>query len=136
MLSKETIKLSCDLLINLAEKEKKVEINRQVLGGDKEFDVYQVFHILILNQRIILMKLILLILQKRNGIPCTIEEIEFLIFLYDENFDAKLSCMEFLNLVLSDNNYSLRKNTRERVGSFYGNSVLPFSVEYGIVKLL
>ena len=44
--------------------------------------------------------------------------------------------MEFLNLVLSDNNYSLRKNARERVGSFYGNSLLPFSVEYGMVKLL
>ena len=137
MLSEETIKLSCDLLINLAKSEKKVEINRQVLGGDLEFDAYQVFSYLDTESKNYINEVnIINFLQKRNGIPCTIEEIEFLIFLYDENFDAKLSYMEFLNLVLSDNNFSLRKNARERVGSCYGNSVLPFSVEYGMVKLL
>ena len=120
MLSKETIKLSCDLLINLAEKEKKVEINRQVLGGDKEFDAYQVFAYLDTESKNYINEVnIINFLQKRNGIPCSIEEIEFLIFLYDENFDAKLSYMEFLNLVLPDNNYSLRKNARERVLCFF-----------------
>ena len=43
MLSNETLKLSCDLMINLSEQEKKVEINRQVLGQNLDFDAYQLF---------------------------------------------------------------------------------------------
>ena len=43
MLSKNTISILCDLLINLAKKEKQVEINRQVLCQNLNFDAYQVF---------------------------------------------------------------------------------------------
>jgi len=137
MLSKETLKLACDLMINLARQEKKVEINRQVLGQNLDFDAYQVFAYLDKESKNYINEInIINFLQNRNGIPATIAEIEYLIFLYDENFDGKLSYTEFLNLVLSDNNYALRKSTRERVGSCYGKSILPFNVEYSMVKLL
>ena len=137
MLSKETLKLACDLMINLARHEKKVEINRQVLGQNLDFDAYQVFAYLDIESKNYINEInIINFLQNRNGIPATIAEIEYLIFLYDENFDGKLSYTEFLNLVLSDNNYALRKSTRERVGSCYGKSILPFNVEYSMVKLL
>lgn len=137
MLSKETLKLACDLMINLAKQEKKVEINRQVLGQNLDFDAYQVFAYLDIESKNYINEInIINFIQNRNGIPATIAEIEYLIFLYDENFDGKLSYTEFLNLVLSDNNYTLRKSTRERVGSCYGKSILPFNVEYSMVKLL
>ena len=61
---------------------------------------------------------------------------QFLIFFYDENFDGKLTYTEFLNLVLSDNNYAVRKSTRERVGVCYGKTILAFNVEYSFVKIL
>ena len=137
MLSKETLKLACDLMINLAKQEKKVEINRQVLGQNLDFDAYQVFAYLDIESKNYINEVnIMNFLQKRNGIPCTVEELQFLIFFYDENFDGKISYTEFLNLILSDNNYALRKSTRERVGSCYGKSILPFNVEYSMVKLL
>ena len=137
MLSSTTLKLACDLLINLGEQEKKVEINRQVLGENLDFDAYQVFAYLDTESKNYINEInILNFLQTKNGISCTTEEIQNLIFFYDEDFDGKLSYTEFLGLVLSDQNYNIRKNTRERVGSSYGQSILSFNVEYSIVKLL
>ena len=137
MISNETLKLVCDLLINLSECEKRVEINRQVLCQNLDFDAYQLFSFLDTESKNYLNEVnIINFLQKRNGIPCTVEEIQFFIFFYDENFDGKLSYSEFLNFVLSDNNYVLRKNARERVGTIYGKSAIPFNVEYSLVKLL
>ena len=137
MISNETLKIACDLLINLSECGKKVEINRQVLCQNNAFDAYQLFSYLDTDSKNFLNEVnIINFLQEKNGISCTVEEIQFLIFLYDENFDGKLSYTEFLNLVLSDNNYTIRKSARERVGTRYGKSVLPFNVEYSVVKLL
>ena len=136
MLSNETLKLACDLLINLGEHEKKVEINRQVLGENIDFDAYQVFAYLDTESKNYINEInVMNFLQAKNGISCTIEELQCLIFFYDENFDGKLSYTEFLNLVLSENNYIIRKNTRERVGSCYGKTILSFNVEYSLVKL-
>ena len=136
MLSKNTISILCDLLINLAKKEKQVEINRQVLCQNLNFDVYQIFSYLDLESKNYLNEINLFtFLNKKNGIPCTIDELQHLILLYDENFDGKLSYSEFLNIVLSDNNFELRKKTRERIGSCYDNSTIEFNIEYSLVKL-
>ena len=92
MLSKNTISKFCNLLTNLAEKEKQVEINRQVLCQNLNFDAYQVFSYLDLESKNYLNEINLLtFLQKKNQIPCNLEELQFLILIYDENFDAKLS---------------------------------------------
>ena len=136
MLSKNTISILSDLLINLAKKEGQVEINRQVLCQNLNFDAYQVFAYLDLESKNYLNEINLFtFLNKKNGIPCTIDELQHLILLYDENFDGKLSYSEFLNIVLSDNNFELRKKTRERIGSCYDNSTIEFNIEYSLVKL-
>ena len=46
-----------------------------------------------------------------------------------------MSYSEFLNFVLSDNDFELRKKTRERICSRYDNSKIDFNVEYSLVKL-
>ena len=136
MLSKNTLSLFCDLLMNLSEKEKQVEISRQVLCHNLNFDAYQVFSYLDCESKNYINEINLMtFLQKKNGIPCTMEELQFFILLYDENSDAKLSYSEFLNIVLSDNNFELRKKTRERIGSCYDNSTIEFNIEYSLVKL-
>ena len=137
MLSKETIKCVNDLLINLVEKEKNIEKIRQLLSQDLDFDAHQVFtHIDTESKNYINEINLINFLQKKNGISCTMEEIKFLIFFYDQNFDGKLSYPEFLNLVLCENNYELRKRTRECYLTLYGKDILPFNTEYIIVKLL
>ena len=139
MLSKNTISIVCNLLKNIAENEKKIEIGRQVLCQNLNFDPYQLFSFIDSESKNYINEINLMtFLNKKNEIPCTLEEMQSLIFLYDENFDSKLSYMEFLNLVLCDNNFELRKKTRMRVGSRGGekDGDLPFNVEYSMVKLL
>ena len=136
MLSKNTLSLFCDLLMNLSEKEKQVEISRQVLCHNLNFDAYQVFSYLDCESKNYINEINLMtFLQTKNGIPCTMEELQFFILLYDENSDAKLSYSEFLNIVLSNNNFELRKKAREKIGSNCEENNLPFNVEYSLVKL-
>ena len=136
MLSKNTLSLFCDLLMNLSEKEKQVEISRQVLCHNLNFDAYQVFSYLDCESKNYINEINLMtFLQTKNGIPCTMEELQFFILLYDENSDAKLSYSEFLNIVLSNNNFELRKKAREKIGSYCEENNLPFNVEYSLVKL-
>ena len=136
MLSKKTLSIVCDLLMNIAEKEKQVEITRQVLCQNLNFDAYQIFSYLDHESKNYINEINLIsFLNKKNGIHFTSEELEFLILLYDQNFDARLSYSEFLNIVLSDNNYELRKKARERIGSCSDNPTIPFNVEYSLVKL-
>ena len=136
MLSKNTISIFCDLLMNLSEKEKQVEISRQILCQNLNFDAYQVFSYIDRESKNYINEInLMVLLNKKNKIPCTLEELQFLIFLYDENFDAKLSYSEFLNIVLSNNNYELRKSAREKICSNYDISTLSFNIEYSLVKL-
>ena len=120
MLSKNTLSIFCNLLMNLSGKERQVEIGRQVLCQNLNFDAYQVFSYIDRESKNYIDEINLMtLLNKKNKIPCTLEELQFLILLYDENFDSKLSYSEFLNIVLSNNNYELRKSAREKICSNY-----------------
>jgi len=137
MLSKNTLSIFCNLLMNLSEKERQVEIGRQVLCQNLNFDAYQVFSYIDRESKNYIDEINLMtLLNKKNKIPCTLEELQFLILLYDENFDSKLSYSEFLNIVLSNNNYELRKSARENICSNNDISNLPFNIEYSLIKLL
>ena len=137
MLSKNTISIFCDLLMNLSEKERQVEIGRQLLCQNLNFDAYQVFSYIDRESKNYINEINLMtLLNKKNKIPCTLEELQFLILLYDENFDSKLSYSEFLNIVLSNNNYELRKSARENICLNNDISNLPFNIEYSLIKLL
>ena len=76
MLSKNTLSLFCDLLMNLSEKEKQVEISRQVLCHNLNFDAYQVFSYLDCESKNYINEINLMkFLQTKNRIPCTMEEL-------------------------------------------------------------
>ena len=135
MISKETSSLICDLLMTLSQKESKLEIIRQVIADIEEFDAYQVFTYLDKESKNFLTDFNIFQFLQKNGVECTIEEVKFIILFYDENFDGVLSYTEFLGIILSDSNFTLRKRTREKIGSNYGKNNLPFKVEYTLVNL-
>ena len=135
MISKETSALICDLLMTLSQKESKLEIIRQVIADIEEFDAYQVFTYLDKESKNFLTDFNIFQFLQKNGVECTIEEVKFIILFYDENFDGVLSYTEFLGIILSDSNFTLRKRTREKIGSNYGKNNLPFKVEYTLVNL-
>lgn len=49
--------------------------------------------------------------------------------------DGTLNYSEFLNLVLSDNNYTLRRIARERLSYSHSRVILPYDVEYSMTKI-
>ena len=136
MISPDTESQIIKLLLTLSDQERQVEINRQVLAQNLDFDAYQVFRYLDTDNKNSINSQNLLNFLNKNGICTNLDELQYLILFYDENQDCCLSYTEFLNMILSDNNYSLRKSARERVGSTFPKINLPFNVEYSIVKLL
>ena len=136
MISPDTESQIIKLLLTLSDQERQVEINRQVLAQNLDFDAYQAFRYIDTDNKNSMDSENLLNFLNKNGICASLDELQYLILFYDENQDCCLSYTEFLNMILSDNNYSLRKLARERVGSTLPNINLPFNVEYSIVKLL
>jgi len=49
--------------------------------------------------------------------------------------DGKLSYSEFLNLVISENKFSLKRHARENLSSLNTRLTLPFDVEYSLSKV-
>jgi hypothetical protein len=43
---------------------------------------------------------------------------------------------EFLNCVVSESNYTLRRISRDRIGYRYNRLLVPYNVEYSFLKLL
>ena len=135
MLSIETESRIAKIFLTLADKEREVEISRQVLGQNIDFDAYQAFTFIDKEAKNSICAVNILDFLRRNGIFANLTEIQFVIQFYDENMDNVLSYTEFLNLVLSESNYTLRKLARERVGQCCPRAVLPFNVEFALVKL-
>ena len=135
MLSIETENRVAKLFVNLADREREVELNRQILAQNLDFDAYQAFTVLDKEGKNGIDAVNIVDFLRRNGVYANLTETNFIIQFYDENNDNQLSYTEFLNLVLSENNFALRRLARERVGSSYPRANLPFNVEYSIVKL-
>ena len=135
MISPDTESQIIKLLLTLADLERQVEINRQVLSQNLDFDAYQAFRYIDTDNKNSINSENLLNFLNKNGICTNLNELQYLILFYDENQDGCLSYTEFLNMILSESNYSLRKLARERIGSTFPKINLPFNVEYSIVKL-
>ena len=63
------------------------------------------------------------------------EEAKFVIFFYDSDLDGKLSYSEFLNLVVNEKNFTLKRHGRENVSHVKTRLTLPFDVEYSLAKV-
>ena len=136
MIQKKLQQLLCQFLMNLSDYEKKIEISRQVLGDNSDFDAFQLFSILDSEKKNYINEInIFNFLQKKNGISCKTQDIQFLIFIYDKDGDGRLSFTEFLNLVLCEKNLEIRKRARQRIGSKFGNTKLKITVQFSILNL-
>ena len=108
MISPDTENQIVKLLLTLSDHERQVEINRQVLAQNLDFDAYQAFRYIDTNDKNSINAYNLLDLLNKNGICSNIQELQYLIYFYDENQDGNLSYTEFLNMILSENNYLLQ----------------------------
>ena len=128
MLSREAqIKIS-NILISLSETERDVEISRQVLTENKDYNSYQIFCYLDSDKKNNINELDIFNYLKRKNISLTEIEAKLVILYYDQDIDKVLNFNEFLNLIESKS--SPKKENKKIEGE------LCFSIDYELTKLL
>lgn len=62
-------------------------------------------------------------------------EARIIVSFYDSNYDGNLNYTEFLNMILSDGNYPIRRLSRDRIGYRTGFPIT-YDIESALAKLL
>ena len=123
--------ITCKLLMEIAEGERSIEITRRVLSDCIEFDSYQIFKLLDLdNKNMISPKNIIDFLFKKK-INISPREAILIILFYDKYQDGLLSYDEFVDLIESKN-----KSNNKRIKKFvlYENGI-SYNIEFSLEKL-
>jgi Ca2+-binding EF-hand superfamily protein len=128
MLSRNIQEKICEIFMTLAELERNVEITRQVLSENKDYNSYQIFCYLDINKKNKINDLDIFNFLRDKNIFSTENEIKLLILFYDNNLDTNLNLEEFINLIESKS--SPRKDIKEN------NEPINFAIEYSLTKLL
>ena len=128
MLSRNIQSKLSEIIMTLAEEERNVEISRQVLTENKDYNSYQIFCFLDIDKKNKINYLDILNFLKNKNIFCTDNEVKLLLLFYDDDLDTNLNFNEFINLIESKS--SPKKEYKEN------NEPLSFSIEYSLTKLL
>lgn len=70
-----------------------------------------------------------------NKIYVTPPEARLILTFYDSDYDGNLNYTEFLNMILSDSNFTIRRISRENIGYKTGFP-LTYNMEYSLLKVL
>ena len=130
MFSREIQSKISDIFVSLAEAERDVEITRQVLTENKEYNSYQIFCYLDSDKKNYIGELDIINYLKSKNVFSTEIEAKLLILFYDNNLDTNLNFEEFVNLIESKLSHK-RENNEIKI-----EGVLSFSIDYSLTKLL
>ena len=128
MLSRETLSKITEILISLAETERDVEITRQVLTENREYNSYQVFCYLDSDRKNCVDEIDIINFLQSKNIFVTETEAKLVILYYDQDLDKVLNYNEFLNLAESKSSQKKEKQREE--------GPLCFGIDYALTKLL
>ena len=130
MISQETLENFCKLLLYISERERSIEISRQVLSDLKEYDSFQIFKSIDIESKNKIDTYSLINFLGIKGIYCTEEESSLIILFFDQDYDNTLSYSEFINLIQSE------KILKRPLNKFQLKDKIPYNVEYSLIKLL
>ena len=128
MLSRELQSKISEIFISLAEAERDVEITRQVLTENKDYNSYQIFCYLDSDKKNYIEELDIINYLQSKSIFLTEIEAKLAILYYDQNLDTNLNYDEFINMI--ESKLSLKKEQKDLSG------LLSFSIDYALTKLL
>ena len=128
MISGEIQSKISEILMTLAEEERNVEVTRQVLTENKDYNPYQIFCFLDNEKKNKINSSDLFNFLRNKNIFSTENEIKLLILFYDYDLDTNLNLEEFINLIESKT--SNKKELKEN------NEPITFPIEYSLTKLL
>ena len=128
MISRKTQSKISDIFITLAEAERDVEVTRQVLTENKDYNSYQIFCYLDSDKKNKIDESDIINYLKSKNIFATEIEAKLVILYYDQDLDKYLNYNEFLNLI--ESKLSPKREKQEIIGP------LCFSIDYALTKLL
>ena len=128
MLSREIQSKISEIFISLTEAERDVEITRQVLTENKEYNPYQIFCFLDSDKKNYIANLDIINYLQSKNIFITEIETKLLFLYYDQNLDTNLNYKEFINLI--ESKLSQKKEINDATGP------LCLSIDYVLTKLL
>ena len=132
MLSIETESKLSNIFLALAEGEKSIDINRQILAELNDFDPFQIFSYLDTQHKNHIDSSDLLNYLQERGIFSNEIEIKLIILFYDRDYDGVLSFPEFNNLLQSE--FSKKKNISNDSQKIILN--LPKNIDQALRQLL
>ena len=121
------------IFINLAKGERKSEISRQVLCDNSDFNPFQLFKLLDIENKNYINSTNIINFLNSKGISVNNLEAQLLILFYDQNFDGVLSYNEFLCLIKNQN--SIKESSNQNNYNININNI-SFNLDYSFTKLL
>ena len=88
MVSIETEARIAKILLILAEGERNIEISRQVLSDNNDYDAYQIFKYLDFEGKNIIDACNIIEFLRTKGIYVNLIEINLIILFYDHDYDS------------------------------------------------
>ena len=128
MVSIETEARIAKILLILAEGERNIEISRQVLSDNNDYDAYQIFKFLDFEGKNRIDACNIIEFLRTKGIYVNLIEINLIILFYDQDCDGSLSFLEFLNLIQSEKSKPIPK--------VLNSNNISYNIEYSLIKLL
>ena len=136
MISLQTELNLAHLLKAIADSEKQVEIVRQVLAEQRDFEPYTAFKRIDELGVGYIRDADLHMFLKENGVAASENDILYLFSLFDSNGDGRMTYSDFLKAVLPVTNPSLRQRASQRESYYVGkNETLPYDVEWSLARV-
>ena len=137
MLTYETKNKICDLLIAISDGERQIEVVRQILAEQIEFEPYAAFRRIDRQRKGLIGVFELQMFFADNKVHRSEKAIITFIRKYDSNKDGYLNYNEFLIAILPMDNPSLRTRATQRPNyDVARDEYLPNDVEYALLKVL
>jgi Ca2+-binding EF-hand superfamily protein len=114
MLSPETENLITKLLLGIASGDKNINTLKHSLFETSTIDPIQLFLTLDKENKDSISSQNIYELLHNHNIPSSFQDIQSIILFYDINGDGLLNFKEFLNLLISDNDYFFKKYSKSR----------------------
>jgi hypothetical protein len=125
------------LLLAIGESERQVELMRQILGEQPDFEPYAAYTRLDENRKGKVDEVDLLYFLEGNGIPVEQAETRAVFHKYDLDEDGLLSYNEFLEMVLPSSDPDLRAVICQRPNDeVRRHEVLSHEIEYALSSLI
>ena len=126
MLSSETEHYISRILMLLSNLQEQVDLNKNLLISDNEFDPISLFNYLDKEKKNCITVSDILNILRKNGIYSTPNEINNIFLFYDKDCDHVLNLREFLDFLNIANNYNDNSNINN----------ISFNIEYYFIKIL